>query len=143
MNKVSKGLAVVFVLMGLFMVVSVWIIYSINSRVVKENIRANAIIIKKNFIASSDGDSDFMLKYIFTDENKKTHITNRGVPEELYNKVNENDTIEIFYLKDNPDKNFPVGSGNMSIWFSIFVSILGLVFSGFGLAVLFTRKESV
>lgn len=143
MNKISKGLAVVFVLIGLFMIISVWVVYNIDTGLAKDNIKAKAIVIKKDFVASSDGDSDFMLKYIFADENKNIHLINRGVSEELYNKINEKDTIEVFYSKDNPERNFPVGSSNMSIWFSIFVSILGLIFSGFGLAVLFTRKESV
>ena len=97
MNKVFKGLGVIFVLIGLFMIISTWVVYGIDTKIVNDNFKAKAIVIEKYFVASSDGDSDFMLKYHFIAINNRSFWTNRCVSEEIYNQISENDTIEIYY----------------------------------------------
>lgn len=141
MNKVFKGVGVIFLLIGLFMVISTWIVYGIDSKIVDDNNISKAIVVKKYFVASADGDSDFMIEYYFTDKNQKLIKTSRGVTEELWNKMKQKDTIDILYTLDNSARNFPVGSGHTSIGLSIFVTVLGLIFTGFGLVVVFVRYE--
>lgn len=115
MNKMFKIVGVIIVLLGLTMSISTWVVYSQDSRIVIDNLKAKAIITEKYYLASADGDSDFMLKYYFIDKNNKAFNSNRGVSEELYNKISGDDTIEVHYSKGNPQRNFPVGRGHTSI----------------------------
>lgn len=139
MNKVFKGLGAIFVLIGLYMIISTWVVYSIDTKIVNDNFKAKAIVIEKYIVATSDGDSDNMLKYFFIADNNKSFWTNRSVSEEIYNQLSENDTIEIYYAKDDPARNFPAGSGHTSTGLSIFIMILGIIFIGFGLLIIFAR----
>jgi hypothetical protein len=137
-TRVALVIAATLCLVGLVGIVGSWGAYLLDSSIVESGSRASALVTRKYVVASSDGDSDFMLVYEFSTESGQSVQADRGVPEVLWDQVSEGQTIEVAYASGNPERSFPLGAGAVSVGVTLFVSGVSLVLALFGAVLLWS-----
>ena len=132
MNRLSVAIGVLFLLFGLGVVVGQWGAYNLDTGIEKHGGRATGFVTKKTFVFSSDGDSDYVLEYCFSLPSGQQLRPRRTVSKDLWSSLQEGESFVVLYHPENPNRNFPVGSGVTSFGVTVFVWVLGAVFLVFG-----------
>jgi len=127
-------IGLLFLLAGLGGSIGAWGAYFADLRIEREGPRAQGLLLKKGFLGVADGDSDYVLEYVFTPEGEAPLKVSRSVGKSLWASLHEGQALEIRYSRENPRRNFPAGSGVTSIGVTIFVSVIAAIFFLLGVA---------
>jgi len=127
-------IGLLFLLAGLGGCIGAWGAYLTDIRIEREGPRAQGTLLKKSFLGVADGDSDYVLEYVFTPEGGSPLKMSRSVSKSLWVSLREGQALEIRYSRESPRRNFPAGSGVTSIGVTIFVSVIAAIFVLLGAA---------
>ena len=131
-RKISIGgllIGAVFFFIGMVFIVGSWGAYRTDSNIEKNGASAEGRLMKKYFMRAADGDSDYMIEYWFKTADSVMIEATRGVNRDLWNELQEGQTLEIHYARDNPKRNFPRGAGVTSLGIVIYASVFGALFA--------------
>jgi Protein of unknown function (DUF3592) len=131
-SLVALVVGALFLIIGCVGFVGSWAAYQLDTGIVKHGQRAQGHIISKGFLFVADGDSEYNVKYWFKLEGGPRVDASRGVDEALWRTLREGESFVVVYSAENPRRNFPLSGGVTSFGVAVWLSILFLVFAGFG-----------
>jgi hypothetical protein len=131
-NLLAIAIGGLFLGTGLFAAVSAWGAYWTDTTIVKSGERAAGHLTKKDFLFVADGDSDYAIEYWFSLPNQERVVARRNVSKALWTSLRKEDTFQVHYSKENPNRNFPAGVGVTSLGVASFVSAFGALFAAGG-----------
>lgn len=94
------------------------------------------MVTRKDFVRSSEGDSDPMVDFWFETETGVRIEASRGISSTLWRSVAPGTRIAVAYSRHDPRQNFPVSDGGAGLGVTLFVHVLGNVFAIAGIALL-------
>jgi hypothetical protein len=122
----------VFLVVGVFVVVSTWAAYFADVGIEQSGVVAEGIVLKKEIVRSTDGDSDYRLAYRFPLPSGEMVQSERNVPKQIWTNLRSGAPVVISYSAEDPRRNFPVGGGMTSLYAPILVSIVFGGLAAFG-----------
>lgn len=131
-SRLALAIGAAFCAFGLVAAIGSWGAYLADSRILEHGARVEARVLGKDVLFAADGDSDFMIDYVFELPDGTRELGHRGVPRPLWQSVREGGTVTVLYSPDNPRRNFPLGAGVTSLGLTVFVSAMGAVFAAVG-----------
>lgn len=136
-SRLAIAVCALLFLGGLAGVVLVWGAWLSDSRLLASGPRAEAQVVRKEFLRSADGDSDYILHYRFTPAAGPTLVVQRNVPRGLWDSMREGSSIRVVYSPDDPRRSFPEGAGVTSPWVPIVGSLVFGALAALGGSILF------
>lgn len=135
----SKRAALVFgalfLLVGVLAVVGGWATYLIDTGIVESGIKAQGVVVRKDY--RPDNPNEYhQITYRFATREGRVFEHEVPVSEARWRALRVNDPITVHYAADRPARHFIAGGGNTSPGMALFISLLGLVFGGAGLALI-------
>lgn len=124
-----------FTVLGLFFITSLWAMYVRDSSLHEVGQRAQGQVIDTFVIRDAAEGNEYASVYTFTTpdgrniKSQATYLNKKDWPQ-------KGDAITIVFDEHNPQINFPEGRGITGISSPIFVTIFGSVFTGFGILLL-------
>jgi hypothetical protein len=131
-SRVVLITGVLLVLIGAVGAVGSWRAYSLDTGIEESGLRAVGYIADKSMSFASDGDSDFNVSYWFILPSGERIEATRAVSKARWSEFRKDGTLVVAYSASNPRRNFPLGAGVTSLGVTVFLSMLGVVFAGFG-----------
>ena len=121
-----------FLLPGLLFAIGSWGGYYTDRAILEHGTTAQARIVKKENIYSSEGDSYFERLYEFTPPGGVPIKRHYNIGENEWRSLKECSEVMVHYASANPRRSFPDGYGNTSLSMAIFTCIFGVLFSLLG-----------
>lgn len=129
-------------MVGLVFAVGVWGAYILDTRIEREGYSSTAKITRKYIGADEDG-TDYRVEYRFQVPGKEESILgSHSQRETQWRALKIGDPIEVYFQKENPLRNFPIGGGVTSLGLSIAITVVGVIFMLVGLVVFFGKPTS-
>lgn len=123
----SLLLGILFLVAGLVALAGSWGAYFTDTAIVSEGTKAQARMIRKEFVFDAGGDSQYLIEYVFTLPDGRRVNGQYAIEKEQWEPLQEGAVIEVHYAARNPGRNFPAGYGVTSYGLTGFVSLLGLL----------------
>jgi len=128
---------IIFVALGAFGVMASWGAYFTDTAIAEKGQRAEGRVLGKGIVASSDGDSDFTVRYSFPLPGGQQMEAEHSVARAVWSALEEGGPVVVLFAPDHPRRNFPLGGGVTSLGVTVFVSLLAGVFAVFGTLLIF------
>jgi ABC-type multidrug transport system fused ATPase/permease subunit len=136
-SRIALVICALFVLVGLSVIAAVWGAYFIDSRLEASGPRADGVVLRKEFIRSSDGDSDYLVHYQFPLPTGAQMTAQRNVSRALWTTLQPGSRLPVVYAADDPRRNFPQGHGVSSLWAPALITLLFGSLAALGGAILY------
>jgi hypothetical protein len=136
-SRIALGICALFVMVGLAVIGAVWGAYLTDSRLEASGPRAEGVVLRKEFIRSSDGDSDYLVHYRFAVPSGQAVTAQRHVSRALWTTLQPGSRLAVVYAPDNPRRSFPEGHGVSSLWAPALVTLLFGSLAILGAAILY------
>lgn len=122
---------------GVLGVVACWGAWLVDSELLASGPRAEGQVVRKEFLRSDEGDSDYILHYRFAPAAGEPVVVQRNVPRKLWQSLHEGSSVVVVYSPTNPRRSFPEGAGVTSVWAPIVGSLVFGALAALGGAILF------
>lgn len=123
-NRFAMFVCLFLALIGAAGLIGAWGAYLTDSRLLASGPRTQGVVLHKNTLRASDGDSDHIVSYRFVTAAGQQIETQRHVSKELWSRLEPGVTVEVIYSASDPKRNFPDGTGVTSLTTTIIVSLL-------------------
>lgn len=123
-----------FAAVGTLGSVGSWATYLRDHRILNRGERALAVVTRKEFVRSSDGDSDPMIEFRFETGTGVRIEASRGVSRPLWSSVVPGDRITVAYSREHPRQNVCVADGGAGLGVTLFSHLLGTAFAIAGIS---------
>lgn len=124
-------IGLMFLLPGLTFMIGSWGAYWLDTSIREHGPQSVGHVTKKLILHSDDG-SDHIVEYWFKLPDGRQINMSRGVSKDLWDSLSSDKLFTVVYSAENPNRNFPLGSGVTSLGLTIYASIFGLIFTVFG-----------
>lgn len=126
-------MSVIFLSIGIFLLWGGWEAFLDYTRTKDYLGYSTGQVVKKHFTRASDGNTLYYIDYFFTSAGKEKIRTTGTIHKQFWDMLKENDRLEVRYNPADPERNFPAESGGASLIYALFIFLLGMVFSLFGI----------
>lgn len=120
------AVGVLFLLAGLAMLVGAAGAFLQDTRIARAGTTLTAVVLGKEMVFSSLGDSDFEISYAFTLPDGSRRQSTSLISRQRWLTLQEGDTLEIRIDAFDPTRSFPVGEGVTSPFMLAFMALFGL-----------------
>lgn len=123
-NRFAMFVCLFLALIGAAGLIGAWGAYLTDSRLLASGPRTQGVVLHKNTLRASDGDSGHIVSYRFVTAAGQQIETQRHVSKQLWSRLEPGVAVEVIYSASDPKRNFPDGAGVTSLTTTILVSLL-------------------